>query len=437
MRKTFELKTDNPETCKALLLNAYDKQECLCLLNSNGYKHDRYASYDFVLATLPVKQLKISCNQNNSYAAFEQLKEFYDQQRDWIFGYFSYDLKNILEKLKSKNSDYIKAPELHFFQPGVVFFIKDKSILVSYLPDSISVDEIKEIFSQQSDNQHLSEKGKKPPIVFSPKISKDKYLSTLSKILLHIQLGDIYEMNFCQEFYAENASINPQQTYWDLVQVSPTPFSCYYKTDAVYLICASPERFLQKKGNRIISQPIKGTIKRGKTSKEDEKFRNQLQNSEKDKSENVMIVDLVRNDLSKIAEKASVCVDELFGIYAFEQVFQMISTVSCKLKPDAHILDVIKNAFPMGSMTGAPNIRAMELIEKYESTKRGVYSGSVGYISPEGNFDFNVVIRSLVYNSENKYLSYMVGGAITIDSDPEKEYEECLLKAEAITKAMK
>ena len=241
-----------------------------------------------------------------------------------------------------------------------------------------------------------------------------------------------YEINFCQEFFAENTSINTVDIYEKLNAISQAPFTAYCKFGEHYLICASPERFLQKRSNTLTAQPIKGTTKRALIKADDERLIQELQNSEKERSENVMIVDLVRNDLSRIAKSGTVRVDELFGIYSFKQVHHMISTISCEVKKDVSFTDIIKNTFPMGSMTGAPKVSAMKLIDHFESTKRGLYSGAMGYIDPEGDFDFNVVIRSILYNKENKYLSFMVGSAITDKSDPEKEYEECLLKAKAM-----
>ena len=239
-------------------------------------------------------------------------------------------------------------------------------------------------------------------------------------------------MNFCQEFYAENCGILPSEVFLRLNELSLAPYACFYKWNERYLLCASPERFMKKIGKTIISQPIKGTIKRGKTHKEDQKLKEQLLNSEKDRAENVMIVDSVRNDFARSCKAGTVKVEELFGIYSFQQVHQMISTIKGTLKPDCHFIDAIKNTFPMGSMTGAPKVITMETIEQYEHTKRGLYSGAVGYITPDGDFDFNVVIRSILYNNLTNYLSFQVGGAIVYDSDPESEYEECLLKAKAM-----
>ncbi|MDC1244897.1 anthranilate synthase component I family protein, partial [Crocinitomicaceae bacterium] len=190
----------------------------------------------------------------------------------------------------------------------------------------------------------------------------------------------------------------------------------------------SPERFIKKNGSNLLAQPIKGTARRGENDTEDKFLFKSLRNDPKERAENIMIVDLMRNDLSKVAEKNSVKVDELCEIYSFETVHQMISTVSCKVKKQYSFVDILKATFPMGSMTGAPKIRAMELIEKYEDFKRGLYSGSVGYIAPNGDFDFNVIIRTMIHNKNLKTLSCSVGSAITIKSDAEKEFEECQIK---------
>ncbi|MCH7535945.1 MAG: anthranilate synthase component I family protein [Bacteroidetes bacterium] len=261
-------------------------------------------------------------------------------------------------------------------------------------------------------------------------------IQKVGQIKEHIQQGDIYEMNFCQEFYADNAVIDPVEVYMGLNEKSPAPFSCFYKFKEKFLISSSPERFLKKTGNKIISQPIKGTVKRGKSDVEDVVLKEILAGNAKEQSENVMIVDLVRNDLSRSARLGTVEVEELFGIYSFEQVHHMISTVSAELKDDIHLVDVIKNAFPMGSMTGAPKVSSMKLIEKYEESKRGLFSGSIGYITPSGDFDFNVVIRSILYNEANQYVSFTTGSAITINSNAEKEYEECHLKGKALRQVL-
>ena len=251
-------------------------------------------------------------------------------------------------------------------------------------------------------------------------------------MLEHIHIGDMYEANFCMEFYAENAAINPLEKFLKLNEISKAPFSVFFKNHKHYLLSASPERYLKKVGETIISQPIKGTSKRSSDPVEDEKSKQFLESDSKERAENIMITDLVRNDLSHTAQKGSVEVVELCKIYSFLQVHQMISTITSKLDAQYAPVDVLKTTFPMGSMTGAPKISVMKIIENLEETKRGLYSGAVGYFTPEGDFDFNVVIRSILYNQENQYVSFSVGSAITAQSVPEKEYEECLLKAKAM-----
>ncbi len=339
----------------------------------------------------------------------------------------SYDLKNDIENLTSKNTDKVQIPDWHFFSPTYIIAISDKEIKISAkegnaieIWNTIDTLDYKQTFSNLN------------RISIKNRITKEAYLKQVKAIQQNIVDGNVYELNYCQEFYADNTSISPLEVFFALNDLARAPFSCYYKLKHKYLISSSPERFLKKIGNKLISQPIKGTCKRGSSPNEDNQLKEILLNSEKERAENVMIVDLVRNDLAKTSKPGTVKVNELFGLYPFQNVTHMISTISSELKEGIHPIDAIKNAFPMGSMTGAPKISAMKLIESFETTKRGLFSGSVGYINPEGDFDFNVVIRSILYNEANKYLSYQVGGAITYDSDPEKEYEECLIKAKTI-----
>jgi para-aminobenzoate synthetase component 1 len=274
------------------------------------------------------------------------------------------------------------------------------------------------------------------PINFTPRFTREEYLSTVDALRRHILRGDCYEINFCQEFFAQPVSIDPYATWQALSQASPNPFSAFYRLDHRYLLCASPERFLKKTGDTLFSQPIKGTAPRRQDGLADRRRQQELYHSAKDRAENVMVVDLVRNDLSRICRPGSVRVSELFGIYAFPQVYQMISTITGTLLPGLDWTDALRHCFPMGSMTGAPKHRVTQLIARYERSRRGLFSGAVGYITPEGDFDWNVVIRSLLYNQQSGYLSYQVGSGITWYSDPEAEYEECLVKAEGIRKAL-
>ncbi|MDF1671876.1 MAG: aminodeoxychorismate synthase component I [Vicingaceae bacterium] len=384
---------------------------------------------------IAVKNL-VFINKNNDEANLVAIANSSKQKENgWQFGFVSYDYKNHIEpQLSSNNLDSIQFAEKHFFSPDLVFEIAKNEVTIHYETSLYCENKVAELFVEIGKVELDAESNQS--IKITPRLSKEAYLEKVTALQQHIQLGDIYEINFCQEFYAENIEINPIILYRKLNKKSPTPFSCFLKHNDNYLLCASPERFVKKIGDKIISQPIKGTIKRGGTEAEDEALKEQLKNDPKELSENVMIVDLVRNDLSKIAEKGSVNVDELCEIYTFPQVHQMISTVSAKIENGIRLDDILNATFPMGSMTGAPKVRAMELIEEYETTKRGLYSGTVGYIDVNGDFDFNVVIRSITYNQKNNYLSYMVGGAITALSDPEKEYEECLLKAKAMVEVL-
>ena len=345
-----------------------------------------------------------------------------------LFGYLSYDLKNQLEKLGSNHVDEIGFAPLFFFKPLHLILIDQhgQMMVMSEEGDKICAEiEATKIIEMAT-----------TPIQMHAKVSKEKYIEKVEKIREHIIEGDVYELNYCVEFFAENTPINPLQTYFSLQKISPTPFACFFKWNKRFVMSASPERFIRKSLNKLYSQPIKGTVRRAADPIQDQKLIAELRNSEKEKAENLMIVDLVRNDLARSSEIGSVAVEELYGIYSFKQVHQMISTVSSTILDGIHPVDAIENAYPMGSMTGAPKIKAMQLIEEYEQTKRGLYSGSVGYFAPNEDFDFNVIIRSIQFNAESNYVNFEVGSAITYDSIAEHEYEECLLKAQAMLKAL-
>tara|TARA_R110000868_G_scaffold19310_9_gene83219 strand:- start:3258 stop:4496 length:1239 start_codon:yes stop_codon:yes gene_type:complete len=397
-------------------------------LDSNNYQQN-YSSYDAVLAVDA-----FTCIQTDYHQGFEKLKEYQTNTNDWIFGYLTYDLKNDVEVLQSKNFDVLEFPDLYFFQPKKLFLIKGNTVEIQYLN---YVDDELEDDLEQIRHCEDEEPGNLPNnIKIKLRIHKDEYFEKVNTMLAHIHRGDIYEANFCQEFYAENTTINPLETYKKLNTISKPPFASFIKMYGSYVLCASPERYLKKEVQSIISQPIKGTARRSADLIEDKQLKTNLLNDEKERRENIMIVDLVRNDLSKTALKGSVNVEELCKIYTFNQVHQMISTVTSKVEETTHPVDIIKSTFPMGSMTGAPKISAMKIIEDLEETKRGLYSGAVGYFSPENDFDFNVVIRSILYNETKQYVSYSVGGAITAKSNPLKEYEECLVKAKAMREVL-
>jgi para-aminobenzoate synthetase component 1 len=350
----------------------------------------------------------------------------------WKFGFVTYDFKNRGDNLTSKNLGRFSFPDMFFFNPTLILALKNEKWEVLLNSSNTPYGTHSEPASHRSQTEYVSSEK----LNMKPRLSKTEYIQRVQEIKTRIKLGEIYELNFCQEFYAENVKIDPLAVAERLRSLSPAPFSAFCRFGDKYLISSSPERFLKKTGQRLISQPIKGTKKRSKDQQEDVRLKEDLLLDEKERAENVMIVDLVRNDLSRIAKKGSVKVDELFGIYSFEQVHQMISTVSAELREEVSFVDILGATFPMGSMTGAPKIRAMQLIDQFENSRRGLYSGALGYITPEGDFDFSVVIRTILYDSANKYVSFSVGSAITDKSDPEKEYEECLLKATALLQAL-
>ena len=342
-------------------------------------------------------------------------------------GFITYDIKNDIEALTSDNFSGLSWPMLHFFTPQTWLYWRNEQVEIHGQTTGI----LDAILAQ------LVPAAPAPLVpALRPRLPKADYLKAVATIREDILNGEVYELNLCQEFYAENVVLAPVDVFWRLMAASPAPFAGFVRWHDHFLLCASPERFLAHRGPQLISQPIKGTIRRGTTPAEDEQQRQTLLHDEKERAENLMIVDLVRNDLARVAQTGTVRVPELFGLYPFRHLWQMISTVTADLRPDTSLAAILRATFPMGSMTGAPKIRAMQLIEYYENSRRGLYSGSIGYVWPNGQFDFNVVIRSLQYRQDTGYLSFQVGSAITFDSDPEREYEECLLKAKALLEVL-
>lgn len=435
MRTSIHKYIENPILFKQQLITWGQQFREITFLDSNSFSNE-FSSYDCVLAVDAFTSIK-----TDYHNAFEDLKQYQQTTKDWLFGYLTYDLKNDTEHLQSNNYDGLNFSDLFFFQPKKILLLKGNQLEIQYLnmcEDEVK-DDLDEVFSVQcsvfsSDEYNNSIQNSK--IEIKQRIAKESYLNKVSTILEHIHHGDIYEANFCMEFYADNATIDPLEKFLKLNEISQAPFTVFFKNNKQFLLSASPERYLKKEGHNLISQPIKGTAKRFLDPLEDEKSKNSLALDPKERAENIMITDLVRNDLSRTAQKASVEVKELCGIYSFLQVHQMISTITSKLNPQYSAVDALKTTFPMGSMTGAPKFATMKIIEELEESKRGLYSGAVGYFAPNGDFDFNVVIRSILYNQENQYVSFSVGSAITSLSIPEKEYEECLLKAKAMLEVL-
>jgi para-aminobenzoate synthetase component I len=426
VKKCIAFPVDDFNIFKTQMLNWVNRFNIFCLLDNQHYDFSK-PSFECLLAA--GCKVNIEMQAGN---AFEALRSFYaENKNEWLFGHLGYDLKNETEQLSSGNADGIGFSDLHFFVPEIVLELNEKEVSIHCDGDA------QFIFDAILACPTVIIEKAKSSVVVQHKIERENYIAIIEKLRQHILRGDCYEINFCQEFFATDAHIDPLYIYNRLIQLSPNPFSVFYKLNSRYCLCASPERYLKKEGNRIISQPIKGTSKRNlQNAVKDEAAKNYLVESEKEKSENVMVVDLVRNDLSKICKPGTVKVDELFAVYSFPQVHQMISTVSGEPEDGMEWIDCIEATFPMGSMTGAPKKKVMELIEQYEQTKRGLFSGAIGYIKPGGDFDFNVVIRSIFYNATDKYLTFQAGGGITYNSEPALEYEESLLKVKAMMKVL-
>lgn len=400
----------------------------VCLyLDSNGRRDPLVnGHWELLVGVGAVETLALSAG-----AGFEAIKKALAATPDWWMGGFGYDLKNEVENLSSRHTDNIEFPDLVFFRPETVVGIRDGMLEIHTRskPPELVLEELERI-DINPDNQFITN----IPGDLTPRIPKAEYLEKVQSIRQRIVEGDLYEMNFCQEFFAENAVLDPVAVWEKLTRLSRAPMSAFFRWQEQYLLSASPERFLKKEGQKLISQPIKGTRRRA--GLHDQAMREELAASEKDRAENIMIVDLVRNDLARSCAPGSVRVEELFGIHTFQTVHQMISTVSGQLRPEINAVDALRAAFPPGSMTGAPKVMSMDLIEEYERTRRGLYAGAVGYFAPDGDFDFNVVIRSIFYHAGRQNVSLQVGGAIVFDSSPEAEYEECLLKARAMFEAL-
>ena len=424
MRSRIRYQPDDVPAFKTQLQKWAQQFNVFIWLDSNDHQ-DIYGSFDAILAVGAETCLKYGVK-----GAFSALSEYRSDKKDWLFGYLGYDLKNDIEPLSSKNHNDLGFPSLYFFQPQKIIRLTGKTAEFLYLQEfenEVAGDIARIQQSHPAKSLHVDAE-----LPIEQRISEEEYHKQVSDILRHIHRGDIYEMNFCQEFYSREATINPLSVYQSLNRISNPPFAAFMRMGEQFILSASPERFLAKNANKIISQPIKGTARRSDNTVVDDQLKQALASDPKERAENIMITDLVRNDLSRYATKGSVLVKELCQVYTYKQVHQMVSTIEAEISAEVDAVEIIRAAFPMGSMTGAPKIAAMELIEKYEKTMRGVYSGALGYFSPDGDFDLSVIIRSILYNQENKYLSFSVGSAITALAKPDTEYQECLVKAKAM-----
>jgi para-aminobenzoate synthetase component 1 len=395
-----------------------------------GYSH--FALYvtsatHFDCAVGAVQSLEISRPEG----AWQALEQFQQQSGRRIAGYLGYDLKNDLEALTSAHPDSLAMPVAAFFLPEI--WIRVRGATVSF--DSTGGNMLNDALDTLRNPTPFVPR-RAPRIALVPSTTREQYIEAVQALRRHLHRGDIYEVNYCIQFHGEAIGLSPLHRFIKLQGLTEAPFSVFARVGEHYIMCASPERFLKRDGRTLTSQPIKGTTRRSDDPVQDEIFKATLAGDPKERSENVMITDLVRNDLSRIAAPDSVRVKELFGVYSFKTVHHMISTIEATLGESYTSWHAIKACFPMGSMTGAPKISAMELIERYEHFRRGAYSGAFGWMDPNGDFDFNVMIRTLLFNADSQRIAFAVGSAITVHATPEREYEECMLKSKALRDAL-
>lgn len=387
------------------------------------------------------RSILVNTPRSGDWALWEAFIQASVAKSSWSFGWLSYDLHESLDlatdgECASPVPSHPSAwPAMHWWEPEVV---------VEWAPGaaspSILSGEESPLAQETMTILHLSDESipKAAPAhteswtPLTPSWSREAYEAKFKAVQAALQRGDIYEMNLCMPWSGTAPSDQSWAMFERLAASTRAPHSAYVQAGPWRTLCASPERFLAKRGSTLHSQPIKGTVKRGANDAEDALLKDALASSEKEQAENVMIVDLVRNDLSRVAERDSVTVDELFGIHTFATVHQMISSVSCTLRPNASPLDIMRATFPMGSMTGAPKLSAMKHIAQLEEIGRGLYSGALGYVCPNGDWDLNVVIRSLMHHADTGRVDATFGGAITLLAEAESEYDECLLKAQAL-----
>lgn len=407
---------------KAQALSWASKFDQYTFLDSNDYVHGfGLEQFDWMLG--------VSKNENCDAFNHNPQDILSSKQDELFFFHFNYDLKNVLEPcLNSNNPSVIDVNQVYIQNPEVILYSKDNQIYYINVLGQFSQEDRFDLL-----NGKLSKK--EYHINIRANWAKKDYSKAFNQCMEYLEQGHIYEMNLCQEYSIEKFNVEPEQFFIDLNNQAKSPFASCMKVNNYYIFSASPERFIYNKDKHLVSQPIKGTRPRKWTKEEDNAQKKALLNSIKETSENKMIVDLVRNDLSLFAKKGSVRVDELCKIYSFPNVHQMISSVSCELENHSKIWNAILGAFPMGSMTGVPKMRCMEIIDELESFSRGSYSGTIGFSMP-GFIDSNVLIRSVFYNKSEDIARCVIGGAITIRSNMDEEFEECQVKINGIVKVL-
>lgn len=406
MSDFFSIQLEITDEFKSKLVQWANHFDTFTYLDSNR-ANDLYTNYDFILGI----------DALSSYSQLDELKE-----GKFYFGHIGYDFNSP----QPHGKPMIDFGNFYFFEPRYIIYAKNGRLYFNRnAPESLQI--LDSIHSEKIENYTI------PKTEFKSRTTEKEYVENIKRIQDSIRNGQFYELNYCVEFYNEQTSINAIATFLKINQVAQAPMSALAKYLDKFALCFSPERLACLKGNELISQPIKGTARRDLyNEKNDVRIKDELENSLKERAENIMIVDLVRHDMTACAKTGSIKVEELCKIYTFPFVHQMISTISAELKDKKYSKQALFNLLPAGSMTGAPKKEAMHFIHNIENFSRGLYAGNIGYIAPNGDFDFNVVIRTLYYDENDKKISLAVGGAITLLSDAEREYNECLLKAEGI-----
>lgn len=430
MRVKLELGIADVPKIKNQLIQWANQFEHVVWLDSNAYP-DSDKTYEAILAVDADSVFK-----SDSSDALNELKKYRKTNKDWLFGYLSFDAgaPSSPHKIANEKEDNLQFQKLHFFHPKKIFFLKKDSIEIHYKSDNEK--ELKVDWNAINNIEVKEGLQNDPNLQIQSRLSKQTYLDKIKTIQEYIEQGKVTEVNFCQDFFTYARLENPLAVYKQLNDISKTPFASYVRMEEKYVMCASPERYLSNTNGMLKSQPIKGTAKRKENILEDRKMRLALEEDEKEITENVIITEMVVDEMYAIAEEGSVRITELCKAYSFKQVHQLISTVVCHLKPELDAIDAIQATYPMGSMTGIPKDTTLEVIEELEDFNRGLYSGSIGYFAPNDDFDFNVVIRSILYNAKNEYVSFAAGGAITALSNPENEYEEIMLKVKAMEQVL-
>lgn len=435
------------------LFSIFKDEEYVFFLDS-GMEYNGMGRYSFIgttpFLTLSAKHEKIKIKKNctetiitgNSFDVLKQLLSEYKIKNDTDFpfiggavGYLGYELYHQIEEINSKTIDDVNIPDMFFgFYDTVIIIdnLENKKYISSIFNEK---NKLLNIENKIINYKHSKEKTThKNEVEFLSNFSKLNYIKAIEKIKEYIKNGDVYQVNMTQRFECK-LNKTPFELYEKLRTINPAPFAAYFDIKEAQIVSSSPERFIKIKDRRIETRPIKGTMPRGKNPKEDNNNRLKLINSEKDHAELLMIVDLERNDLGKVSKTGTVKVPELFKLEEYATVFHLVSTITGEMKENISVVDVLKSTFPGGSITGAPKIRAIEIIDELEPTTRNIYTGSIGYIGFDESSDFNIAIRTILCKKDKAY--FQVGGGITWDSNSESEYQESLDKGKALMEALK